>query len=69
MKCRRFVIDNVNGAVNVIDLLKNEVKAVVTHEWRAERIADELMCNAKKNDEPDMVMELGNKQIGVKSYE
>ena len=48
MKCRRFVIDNVNGAVNVIDLLKNEVKAVVTHEWRAERIADELMRNAKR---------------------
>lgn len=69
MRCRRFVIDSVNGAVNVIDLLKDEVKAVVKSEWRAARIADELMRNARENDEPDMVVKLGDRQIGVKSYE
>lgn len=50
---RRFII-RTRGyhEVDVVDLLMRKVVATFTHEWRAEKLVNELTSEARSNGEP-----------------
>lgn len=50
---RRFII-RTRGyhEVDVVDLLTRKVIATFTHEWRAEKLVNELTSEARSNGEP-----------------
>lgn len=55
---RRFII-RTRGyhEVDVVDLLTRKVIVTLTHEWRAEKLVDELTSEAQSNGEPVVVPE------------
>lgn len=50
---RRFIVrTRRHHEVDVVDLLTRKVIATFTHEWRAEKLVNELTSEARSNGEP-----------------